>query len=67
MAKNWYPIIDYEKCIGCFSCLNFCPHDVFDVGENNKPVVAKPQNCIEFCMGCQKGACDSDAISYFRR
>ncbi|BBJ29039.1 4Fe-4S dicluster domain-containing protein [Athalassotoga saccharophila] len=66
MAKNWYPIIDYEKCIGCLSCVQFCPHGVYDIGENGKPVVVNPQNCVEFCMGCQKGACDNETITYFR-
>lgn len=63
MSKNWYPIIDYDKCIGCLACVNFCMHDVFAV-ENDKPVVVHPENCIEFCRGCQKGACDSGAISF---
>jgi len=64
MSKNWYPIIDYEKCIGCLSCVEFCPHDVFKV-EDGKPVVANPDNCVDFCRGCQKGACENGAIKYF--
>ncbi len=63
MAKNWYPIIDYNRCSGCLSCVNFCPHEVFEV-KDGKPVVAHPENCVEFCRGCQKGACDYEAISY---
>jgi NAD-dependent dihydropyrimidine dehydrogenase PreA subunit len=66
MAKNWYPIIDYERCTACLLCVNFCPHEVFDVSEDGEPVVANPENCVEFCQGCLKGACDEDAISYFR-
>ncbi len=62
MAKSWYPVIDYEKCVGCLSCVEFCPHDVFDV-QDGKPVVANPDNCVEFCRGCQK-ICDEDAITY---
>jgi len=60
---RWYPIIDYEKCVGCLSCAEFCPHDVFTV-ENNLPIVTYPEKCVEFCRGCQKGACDYDAISF---
>ncbi len=63
MAKNWYPLIDYEKCSGCLTCVEFCPHDVFSV-ENDLPLVSKPGNCVEFCRGCQKGACDFEAISF---
>jgi NAD-dependent dihydropyrimidine dehydrogenase PreA subunit len=63
MAKNWFPIIDYEKCTSCFQCVEMCPHNVFVI-ENNIPIVANPENCVEFCRGCQKGACDFDAISF---
>ena len=63
MAKNWYPIIDYEKCVGCLSCVDFCPHGVFEV-ENGQPVVVNPDNCVEFCRGCQK-VCDYEAITYY--
>lgn len=42
MSKNWYPIIDYEKCTSCLECVNFCPHDVL-FEENAKPVVEKPR------------------------
>lgn len=32
----WYPRIDYDKCIDCLSCVNFCPHDVYSV-KDGKP------------------------------
>lgn len=63
MAEKWFPLIDYEKCTGCLSCVRFCPHDVFTV-ENGLPIVANPLNCVEFCRGCQKGACDFRAINF---
>lgn len=65
MSKNWYPVIDYEKCTGCLSCVEFCPHEVF-AKKDNKPYVLNPDNCIEFCRGCQRGACPNNAISYAR-
>jgi len=64
MSKTWYPIIDYEKCTSCLSCVKFCPHDVF-AEKDGQPVVVHPENCVEFCRGCQKGACEYEAISYF--
>lgn len=64
MAKNWYPIINYDLCTGCLACTSFCTHDVFSV-KDGKPFVANPENCVEFCRGCQKGACSFDAIHYF--
>ncbi|MEM0046998.1 MAG: ferredoxin family protein [Fervidicoccaceae archaeon] len=63
MTKDWYPIIDYERCTGCLTCVNFCPHAVYNVGEDNKPKVASPDNCIEMCRGCQR-ICPTSAISY---
>ncbi len=65
MAENWYPIIDYSKCKGCLSCVEFCPNNVFKV-ENGKPIVANPANCVEFCRGCQKAACQYNAITYYQ-
>ncbi len=63
MSKTWYPVIDYEKCTGCLACVEFCPHGVL-IEEDEKPKVAHPQECVEFCRGCQKGACEFDAISF---
>ncbi|QOR94771.1 ferredoxin family protein [Thermosphaera chiliense] len=63
MAKNWYPVIDYEKCSGCLTCFNFCPHDVYEVRGDGEPLVANPSNCVELCRGCQK-ICPNEAISY---
>jgi len=27
---NWYPVIDYEKCIGCGMCAAGCGRNVYD-------------------------------------
>ena len=64
MAKNWYPIIDYEKCIGCMECYKFCPNGVFEIGSDGKPKVAHPEKCVEFCKGCGK-ICEQKAITFF--
>jgi len=64
MSERWYPIIDYDKCVGCLACMEFCPHGVFEE-KDGKPLVAHPEDCVDFCRGCQRGACDHDAISYF--
>lgn len=63
MSKKWYPVIDYEKCTGCLSCVKFCPHDVYEE-KDGKPVVVRPENCVDYCRGCQKGVCEFGAISY---
>jgi len=63
MARKWYPVIDYDKCIRDLVCANFCPHGVYAI-DDNKSLVVNPDGCIEFCRGCQK-ICPADAISYF--
>ncbi|ACM23577.1 MULTISPECIES: ATP-binding protein [Thermotoga] len=62
MAKNWYPVIDYGRCTGCLTCVNFCPHGVYTV-RDGKPLVSNPDACVEFCRGCQK-ICPAGAINY---
>ena len=64
MTSNWYPIIDYDKCIGCLQCYDFCPHQVYEKGSDNKPKVVNPEYCVEFCKGCGK-ICDQKAITFF--
>ncbi len=62
MARDWLPTIDKEKCVECLQCVEFCPHDVYEE-DGGEPVVVRPENCVEFCRGCQK-ACDPDAIFF---
>lgn len=62
MSGDWYPIIDYEKCVSCMSCANFCPHDVYEVTDG-KPVVKNPDKCVDLCKGCSK-ICDVKAIKF---
>lgn len=62
---DWSPRIDYDKCNFCMECSNFCPHDVYEVreDENKKLVVKNPNNCVVFCRACGK-TCGVDAISF---
>ena len=63
MAKNWYPVIDILTCMECGTCVNFCPHGVYDKQKSPIPVVVNPDGCIDHCHGCQK-KCPAGAISY---
>ena len=31
MAKKWYPVIDILTCVECGTCVEFCPHGVYDM------------------------------------
>lgn len=63
MSKRWCPVIDYEKCISCFSCVEFCPHEVYEI-INGRVEVTHPEKCVDFCKGCLKGACEQKAINF---
>lgn len=62
---NWSPEIDYDKCNYCMECVKFCPHDVYEVRENEdkKLLVKNPDNCVVFCRACGK-TCGVDAITF---
>ncbi|SHJ75816.1 ATP-binding protein [Paramaledivibacter caminithermalis] len=62
MAKNWYPVINYEICTECGACFNKCSHGVYEK-DGDRPVVVQPDNCIYGCRGCQK-LCPAAAIEY---
>jgi NAD-dependent dihydropyrimidine dehydrogenase PreA subunit len=47
------------------ACVDFCPHDVFEIRENEFPklIVKNPANCVVFCRICSK-TCGPDAIEF---
>jgi len=59
---NWFPIIDYAKCVGCMACVKKCKHGVY-AEESGKPKVVKPKNCLVGCTGCEP-VCPQKAISH---
>lgn len=51
-----------EKCTGCGTCLDVCPHNVFTV-ENKKAVIVDRDRCMECgacAMNCPFGAVSVD-------
>ncbi|TLN16481.1 4Fe-4S dicluster domain-containing protein [bacterium] len=51
---------DRERCVGCFLCLDVCPHSVFEASDRKVSLVA-PKKCIE-CGACARN-CPAGAIS----
>ena len=62
----WGPTIDYEKCINCGKCVDYCKLGAykFEEKEGKKmPIVKKPGNCVVFCTGCEE-TCPVGAIKF---
>lgn len=62
----WYPTINYDKCIQCEKCVEYCKLGAYCLMEKDgkkKPVVSNPYNCVILCDGCQ-AICPSGAISH---
>ncbi len=65
MSKAWYPVIDYDKCIGCMVCNDMCKHGVYKPDdEGEKPKVVYANGCVQGCHGCER-KCPTQAIHYF--
>ncbi len=64
MSKTWYPVINDELCTQCGACTNKCSHGVYHPGKAPRPVVVKPEGCIQGCHGCGN-LCPNGAIEYF--
>lgn len=61
----WDPKIDYEKCIACGKCVDFCHVDAFkfEDQDDQKRTVVNPNKCIVFCIGCED-ICPTGAITH---
>lgn len=50
-----------DECIGCMTCVNVCPMDVFYYDyDRNKSVLLYPENC-QTCAQCYL-SCPTDAL-----
>jgi NAD-dependent dihydropyrimidine dehydrogenase PreA subunit len=63
MAKNWYPVVDYEKCNTCGYCIDLCQYDVYEKEKSPYPVIARPESCLEGCKYCGV-MCAQNAIKF---
>ena len=61
----WNPKIDYDKCITCGKCVDFCHVGAFKFEEKGgqKRTVVNPDRCIVFCRGCED-VCPVGAITH---
>ncbi len=63
----WYPSINYEKCISCGKCAEFCKQGVYEIkvqkDQTKKTVVKNPYSCVVLCAGCDD-VCKEGAIAH---
>jgi NAD-dependent dihydropyrimidine dehydrogenase PreA subunit len=61
----WFPSIDYEKCLRCGKCVEYCKLGTyeFEEKENKRPLVKNPNNCVVMCSGCDS-ICPVGAITH---
>jgi NAD-dependent dihydropyrimidine dehydrogenase PreA subunit len=60
----WFPTIDFDKCVGCKECFNFCRNGVYEWDEeNNKPKIVRPYNCVVGCSACAN-LCNGEVIKF---
>ena len=61
----WDPKINYETCISCGKCVDFCHMKAFATVEKHgkNGTVVKPNRCVVFCRGCED-ICPAHAITH---
>jgi Pyruvate/2-oxoacid:ferredoxin oxidoreductase delta subunit len=58
----WFPVIDYDLCVGCRKCLSFCLFGTFAM-DGDRVVVAEPDHCKIYCPACAR-VCPQGAIVF---
>lgn len=58
----WFPVIEYDRCIGCRKCFDFCLFGVYTL-EDGKVRVTNPDNCKNGCPACAR-TCPRGAIIF---
>jgi pyruvate ferredoxin oxidoreductase delta subunit len=53
--RYMHPEVDKEKCIGCGTCVPFCPEATIELKEYKKGQKPKADVDYEYCKGC--GVC----------
>jgi len=62
----WGPTINYEKCINCGKCVDYCKLGVYEFEEKKgakRSVVKNPDKCVVLCTGCEP-QCPAGAITH---
>jgi len=61
--QPWFPVVDYERCVGCRQCHGFCLFGVYVLSDDGRVRVANPANCKYGCPACAR-ICPAGAIVF---
>jgi NAD-dependent dihydropyrimidine dehydrogenase PreA subunit len=59
----WFPVIDYDRCVNCKQCMNFCLFGVYGLSDEGRVAVQKPSGCKTNCPACAR-MCPRKAIIF---
>lgn len=63
--ERWFPVVDYDRCVHCTQCLQYCLFGVYDTDDDGRLRVANPDNCKPGCPACSR-ICPRGAIMFPR-
>ena len=61
--RRWYPVIDYERCVNCRQCREFCLFGVYSLDGSGRVVATRPDECKDGCPACAR-LCPAGAIMF---
>ena len=59
----WFPVIDYDRCVNCKQCMNFCLFGVYGLSDEGRVEVRNPAGCKTNCPACAR-MCPASAIIF---
>ncbi len=59
----WFPVIDYDRCVNCKQCMNFCLFGVYGLSDGGRVEVQNPAGCKTNCPACAR-MCPASAIIF---
>jgi NAD-dependent dihydropyrimidine dehydrogenase PreA subunit len=59
----WFPVIDYDRCVSCGRCLEFCLFGVYGEDDQGAVRVERPSRCKTNCPACAR-TCPEVAIMF---
>lgn len=59
----WFPVIDYDRCVNCRECLEFCLFGVYGEDDCGTVTVVNPEKCKTNCPACGR-LCPEVAVMF---